>query len=110
MLFSFAKSMASQFEGFSGRREGKWIFCSRCSSGSMQIHRTIDVYGGKIVYTAHQIAKERRMLYPTGIFRYDLATGETEELIDENTYRIRTVGHIGGEIVFSGSNLQRYGN
>ena len=70
----------------------------------------IDVYGGKIVYTAHQIAKERRMLYPTGIFRYDLATGETEELIDENTYRIRTVGHIGGEIVFSGSNLQRYGN
>ena len=66
--------------------------------------------GRRVVYTAHQIPKNRRMLYPTGIYRCDLASGETEELVPENIYRIRTVGTIHGEVVFSGSDLKRYGN
>ena len=71
-------------------------------------HVAID--GSRILYTAHQIAKERRMLYPTGIFSYDLASGAAAELVPENIYRIRTVGTIGGEVVFAGSDLKRYGN
>lgn len=85
---------------------GKLTFVSRDLADVE--HVALD--GQRIIYTAHQIPKERRMLYPTGIYSYDMVSGAAEELVPENIYRIRTVGTINGEIVFSGSNLKRYGN
>lgn len=64
----------------------------------------------RILYTAHHIVKEHRMLYPTGIFSYDIHTHTTRKLLPEDTYRIRCLGIMQGQIVFAGSDRQRYGN
>lgn len=70
----------------------------------------VAIAGDQIIYTAHQIVKNRRTLYPTGIYVYDLRHGTTEKLLDEDTYRIRFLGKIQGKIVFAGSDKKRYGN
>ena len=50
------------------------------------------------------------MRYPTGLYTYSLKTGAAAQLLEETTYRIRTCGYIGGQVVFAGSDLKRYGN
>lgn len=66
--------------------------------------------GDQVLYSAHEIVKERRMRYPTGLYTYSLKTGAAAQLLEETTYRIRTCGYIGGQVVFAGSDLKRYGN
>ena len=62
---------------------------------------------GAVIYTA--VSFDRRRHEMTGLYRYTLATGETETLVPEGQYRISAFFTLRDRVFFAGSDGKRYG-
>lgn len=63
----------------------------------------------EIIYAAMPFTKDQPLMYSCGVFRYDVARGQVEQLLRDDVYRFRYMDYLGDDIGIAASDMKRWG-
>lgn len=64
---------------------------------------------GEIIYSAVPFTKNKPLMFSSGVFRCDTASGQVKQLLRDDVYRFRYMDYLGDEIGIAASDMKRWG-